>query len=224
MDVLKKAIIDGDEKAAEKASMDAINSGVDPLDAVKKGAAKGMEVVGDKFHKLEMFLPEVMVAADAMKASMTVLLSKIPPEKMSQASPGKVVIGTVFGDIHDIGKDLVAVMLQVYGFQVYDLGRDVPPKRFIEKSEEVGAEFIAMSSLITNSLSYQEMVVKTLNEMKIREKHYVVVGGGAVNEEWAQKIGADGYGRYADDGTKVCMKLKEVDKRPPLPKLVVIST
>ena len=149
---LAKAIIAGDEKASAEISEEALAAGINPLEAVKRGAAKGMGVVGDKFHTLEMFLPEVMCAADAMKASMAILTSKISPEQMRQASPGKVVIGTVFGDIHDIGKDIVAAMLQVYGFQVHDLGRDVPPKNFVEKAEEVKADFIAMSSLITSGM------------------------------------------------------------------------
>lgn len=220
---LAKAIIEGDEKEAIKASEEAIAAGVDPLESVKLGAAKGMEVVGDKFHKLEIFLPEVMCSADAMKASMTILTSKIAPERMSEASPGKVVIGTVFGDIHDIGKDIVAAMLQVYGFQVYDLGRDVQPKLFVEKAKEVVADFIAMSSLITNSLYYQQVVVNLLKEMKIRNKYYVVVGGGAVSENWAKRIGADGYGRFADDGAKVCLRLIHEKVPPPLPEPVLIS-
>jgi len=221
LDRLTMAIIGGDEISAKETSEECIAAGVDPLEAIKRGAAGGMKVVGEKFRNFEIFLPEVMLAADAMKACMAVLVPKISEERKSETSLGKVVIGTAAGDIHDIGKNLVATMLSVAGFEVYDLGTGVSPKRFVETAEEVKAAVIALSSLLTTSLAYMEDVIKLLKDTNLRNKYYVVVGGGPVTPEWAEKIGADGYGRYAEDGAEICKKLVTEDMPPPLPKCIV---
>jgi corrinoid protein of di/trimethylamine methyltransferase len=222
LDRLAKAIIEGDEIGAKEASEEALVSGVDPLEAIKHGAAKSMKVVGEKFHNFEIFLPQVMLAADAMKVCMAVLVPKIAEEKRAEASLGKVVIGTVYGDIHDIGKNLVATLLSVAGFEVYDLGVDVPPKRFVEKAEEVKAAVIAMSSLLTTSLLYMSDVMKLLKDRDLRNRYYVIVGGGPTTPEWAERIEADGYGRYADDAAAVCKKLVTENEPPPLPKPCIV--
>jgi trimethylamine corrinoid protein len=149
LDALAKAVIDGNDEAARKAAAEAINENVDPIKAIKEGLAKGMSVIGEKFHKFEVFLPHVMLAADAMKEAASLLEKNIGVERKAEITHGKVVIGTVFGDIHDIGKNLLATLLSVEGFEVYDLGSDVPVKMFLNKAKDVEADIIAMSCLMS---------------------------------------------------------------------------
>lgn len=141
LEKLANAVMAGDEEAAKKAAQEAIDAKIDPLDAIKKGLSKGMEVIGKKFANFEVFLPEVMLAADAMKAGIEVLKPHISADRISERSKGRVVIGTVYGDIHDIGKNLVATMLEVARYEVHDLGNDVPPKKFLDKAREVKCEY-----------------------------------------------------------------------------------
>lgn len=218
---LSKAIVDADEEDARKVAEEAIAAGIDPVRAIKEGLAKGIAVVGEKFRKSEIFLPHVMLASDAMKAAIAVLESRIGSKRMSEVRLGKVVIGTAFGDIHDIGKNLVATMLSVAGFEVHDLGCDVPVMKFIETAEEVKADIIAISCLLSPSMFSQKDVVNYLKDMGIRGKYYVIVGGGSITPEWAKQIGVDGYGRYADDGTEICIRLVTEKPIPPLKEPIV---
>jgi corrinoid protein of di/trimethylamine methyltransferase len=206
---LAKSVIDGNEDSARKAAQEALDAKVDPLEAIKNGFARGMDVVGKKFHDFEIFLPEVILAADAMKAGIEVLRPRMSAESMAKASRGKVVIGTVFGDIHDIGKNLVAVMLEAGGFEVHDLGTDCPSTKFVEKAKEVKADIIAMSSLMVTSMYYQKEVLDYLKDTGTRDRHWVMVGGGPVTPEWTKEIGADGYGKFADDAVEVAKTLME---------------
>ncbi len=203
---LIKSVIDGNENAAREAAQEALKANVDPLDAIKNGFAKGMEIVGKKFSTFEIFLPEVLLAADAVKAGIAVLTPHLTAGKLSEIFKGKVVIGTVFGDIHDIGKNLVATMLEVAGFEIYDLGGDVKSSEFIRKAEEVKADIIAMSCLLSPSMFYQKDVVTYLNDSNARSKYYIIIGGGPTTPEWAKEIGTDGWGKYADDGVEVCKR------------------
>jgi methylmalonyl-CoA mutase cobalamin-binding domain/chain len=136
---------------------------------------------------------------------------------------GNVVIGTVRGDIHDIGKNMVATMLTVSGFEVCDLGIDVPVKRFVEKAEEIKAKVIALSALLSQTAYYQHEVIKYLTDMGLREKYYVVVGGAPVSPEWATKIGADGYARTAIDAGQLLKRLLTEGVPPPLPQTLVVE-
>ncbi|HJX24142.1 MAG TPA: corrinoid protein [Candidatus Bathyarchaeia archaeon] len=223
MEDLASRIIEGDENGSEQAALHAVEGGVDPLEAIKLGAGEGMRIVGEKFQNFEIFLPQVMLAADAMKACLKVLLPKISEERRKAAILGKVVIGTISGDIHDIGKNLVAAMLSVAGFEVYDVGVDISPKRFVEKALEVNADIIAISDLLTTSLCFQEDLIRYLADRGLRSNYFVIVGGGPVTPEWAERIGADGYGRYADDGAEICRKLMLDGARPPLKNPIVLS-
>ncbi len=209
LDKLAKAVIAGDEEAAKKAAQESIDLKTNPLDAIKIGLAKGMDEVGQKFHKFEVFLPEVILAADAMKAGVAVLKPQLSPDDLKKASLGKVVIGTVFGDIHDIGKNLVAVMLEAGGFEVYDLGSDCASIKFVEKAKEVKADIIAMSSLMVTSMYYQREVLDYLKDSGTRKEHWIMVGGGPVTPEWTGEIGADGYGKFADDAVEIAKILME---------------
>lgn len=214
---LADGVISGDEDAVKGAAGDAVKAGIDPVLAITDGLAKGIKVIGDKFHKFEIFLPEVMLAADAMKAGVGVLKPHISAERAKETISGKVVIGTAFGDIHDIGKNLVAVMLEVNGFEVYDMGTDCPSTKFIEKAKEVGADIIAISSLMVTSMYYQRDVLQYLKDMNIKDKYWVMIGGGPVTPDWAIKIGADGYGRFASDAVEVAKILMERGKEVKRP-------
>ena len=212
LEKLAKAVMEGDEEAAKRAAQEAINNGIDPIYAIKNGLSRGMEVIGKRFSNFEVFLPEVMLAADAMKAGIEVLKPYIPADKLEERSRGKVVIGTVFGDIHDIGKNLVATMLEVAGYEIYDLGNDIPPKRFVDKVREVKAGIVAMSCLLTPSMYYQKDVIELLRDAGLRDKVWVMVGGSPITPEWAREIGADGWGRHADDAVAVANLLMEKGK------------
>lgn len=210
----------GDEEASAKLAKRAIDNGIDPVEAIDHGLAKGMKIVGDKFSKQEMFLPEVMLAADAMKAAIAVLR---PHMKGDITKKGKVVIGTMCGDIHDIGKNLVATMLEVNGYEVIDLGNDVPVQRFIEEAQRSNVDIIALSSLITASMFYMEDVVKNLEGLKLRDKYRVIIGGGPTTPGYAEEIGVDGWGRHAEEGVQVADKLMAAKKGQKLAKPVIIG-
>ena len=223
LDRLAQATIDGDEEAAAKISQEIIDAGIDPVEAVQLGAKKGLDVLGDRFQRLEAFIPELVLGSDAMKASMAVLLPYLKQEKGSSGISGKVVIGTVSGDIHEIGKSLVGCMLMAAGFEVYDLGCDVNDKRFVEKAEEVEADVIALSALLSLTANHQEEIIKLLRDMGLREKYFVIVGGGPVNANWAAQIKADGYGRTAVSAVELVKQLLSRGERPPLSQTIIVE-
>jgi corrinoid protein of di/trimethylamine methyltransferase len=219
---LAEAIINGDEKGAVQEAKDILEAGVDPMEAIRQGAAKGLEEVGERFQRLEAFLPELMMAGEAMRACLEVLLPVISAERKGAFDLGRVVIGTVSGDIHDIGKNMVASILRINGFEVYDIGIDVSVKRFIEKAEEVKAKIIALSALLTTSANYQREVIRYLKDAGLREKYYIAVGGAPTNEVWAAEIGADAYAKDAFGASQVLKKLVVEGVPPPLPRPLVI--
>lgn len=223
LDKLAAAIADGDGEAAGAVAQEIIAAGIDPVEAILGGATKGLDIVGERFQRLEAFLPELIQAGDAMKVCVTVFKQHIKPEQMAEISSGKVVIGTVFGDIHDIGKNLVATMLSAAGFEVHDLGINVPVKRFIEESEKVGAKAIALSALLTQTSYYQKQVIDYLRDAGMREKYYVVVGGAPISPEWAAEIGADGYARTAVGSAQLLKRLVSEGVPPPLPQTLIIN-
>lgn len=207
---LRDAIVERDKNAVEKVCREVIEKGIDPLKAIEKGIMEGAKIIGEKFDKLEIFLMDLMLAADAMKAGVEILLSKVPREAAPRK--GVIVIGTVSGDIHDIGKNIVASLLSANGFTVYDLGVDVSPVKFVEEAEKVNADVIAMSALMTSTVGVQKDVIDYLRDMGKRDKFLIVVGGGATTKEWAEEIGADGWAETATEGVKVISKLIEERK------------
>lgn len=212
-DILKdlaNSVINGDEEKAKDSAKKALEAGIDPLKAINEGLMKGMEQVGEDFSKLKIYLPEVMMAAEAMKAALSVLEPAALQKRGEAIKKSKVVIGTVTGDIHDIGKNIVAMLLRANGFEVFDLGRDVAIDDMIKKAEEVGADIIAASTLLSTSMPYMEDLLNLLKERGLREKYIVMVGGGPVTREWAESIGADGYG---DDGEEAVRVAKELVQR-----------
>ena len=200
-----RTIVDGDEDAATKIAETVIVEGINPIEVINDGFAQGMIKVGDLFAREEYSLPEVLLSADAMQKAIDLLAPHISAEKVEKKL-GTVVIGTVLGDIHDIGKRIVATMLEVYGFEVHDLGRDVPIEKFIEKTKEVNADIVAASALMTTTMLGQKLLEEALQEAGIREKVKLMVGGAAVTQGWADQIGADGY---AEEVTEAVEKARD---------------
>ena len=204
---MKQSIIDGDEEAAAAVAQQALDAGIDPLEAINAGYVAGMSYVGEQFAEGEMFLPDMMLAAEAMKAAVAVLEPEMTRRGTQRTMLGKVVLGTVKGDIHEIGKNLVATMLSASGFEVYDLGVDVPFAKFIEKAREVDADIIGMSALLTTTMTGQRTVIEMLDDMGLRPKVKVMVGGAPVTRSWAAEIGADGMSEDAMGAVALAKKL-----------------
>jgi corrinoid protein of di/trimethylamine methyltransferase len=192
-----QSIIDGDPAAAMGLAREALDAGIDPILAIDKGYVPGIHHVGDRFHTGEMYLPDMMAAARAMQRAIGIL----EPEMLARASRreviGGVVIGTAKGDIHEIGKNLVAMMFMADGFEVHDLGVDVTPERFVETVRETGANVVGVSALLTTTMPGQRAVIQALSDAGLRDGVKVIVGGAPVNRAWAAEIGADGYGEDA---------------------------
>lgn len=207
LEELANAVISGDDSKALESSKKAIAIGIDPLRAINEGLMRGMAKVGEDFSNLKIYLPEVMMAAEAMKAALNILEPEAVKRGGAALKKGKVVIATISGDIHDIGKNIVAMLLRANGFEVCDLGRDVAVDALINKAEEVGADIIGASTLLSTSMPYMEDMVAMLKERGIRQKYIVLVGGGPVTREWAESIGADGYGDDGDEAVRVAKEL-----------------
>ena len=190
---------------------EAIEKGFNPVEVIERGLSEGARIVGDKFDNLEIFLPELMSAADAMKSGINILLSELPNEE--RTTKGIIIIGTVNGDIHDIGKSIMANLLLANGFNVYDLGVNVSTLKFIEEAEKVKADIVMLSALLTTSLVEQKDFLRYLEDTGKREKFIVVVGGGAATQEWSKEINADGYAETAAEGVKLAIHLMEKKKK-----------
>ena len=201
LDDLKQAVISGKRDDAKALTQRALDEGVEPRTIVVDGISAAMEVVGEKFRANEFFVPELLIAQRAMKASLN-MLSGTPIDYV-----GVVVIGTVKGDLHDIGKNLVAAMLEGAGFKVVDLGVDVSPAQFVSASQENSANIIAMSALLTTTMGSMRETVKALGEAGLREKVRVLIGGAPVTQSYADEIKADGY---AADAASAVEKAKGI--------------
>jgi trimethylamine corrinoid protein len=200
---MQASIKDYDRDAAATAAQEAVEAGLDPLVAVEQGFAQPIRELGEAFDRMEIFLPQLVMAADAMKTGMTVIEEAMKASGGVLEKKGTVVLGTVEGDIHDIGKTVVGAMLQANGYEVHDLGVEVPSTRFIQAAEELGADIIAMSALLSTTMLFQRDVVELLQNKGIREKYYTIVGGAPVTQSWADKIGADAFARDAVEAVKV---------------------
>ena len=200
---MNEAIVNGDRTAASTLAGEAVRSGVDLIEVIEKGYVPGIQKVGELWEQGDYFLPELISSAEAMKAAMAVLEPELNRQKIEARTGGKVVIGTVEGDIHDIGKNLVASMLQAGGFEVFDLGADVKLERFVEKAEAVGARIICLSALLTTTMTNQKRLIGLLRDRGLRDKYKVLVGGAPASRKWADEIGADGYAENAVAAVKL---------------------
>jgi corrinoid protein of di/trimethylamine methyltransferase len=194
---LYEAVLNYDIEKAEQIATEAVNAGVNPLEAIENGITAGIREVGDRFHRFEVFLPHLVLAGDAATAAMNVLIKAIPKDKLSAVQRGRIIVGTVEGDLHDLGKNIVVMMLKAASFEVFDLGKDVKTDIIIERAQELKADVIGVSSLMTTTRPYQRELVEELERLGLRDQFKVIVGGGPVTQEWADNIGADGYGRDA---------------------------
>ncbi len=204
---MEKAIIEGDKAESAALAGEAIKAKLDLNEVIEKGYVPGIQKVGDLWENGDYFLPELITSAECMKAAMAVLQPELDKAKIKTKSKGKVVIGTVEGDIHDIGKNLVASMLSANGFEVVDLGADVKLETFVRKAEETKADFICLSALLTTTMLGQKKVIEMLKEKNLRGKFKVLVGGAPASQKWADDIGADGYAENAMLAVKVTKRL-----------------
>jgi trimethylamine corrinoid protein len=204
---MTEAIVAGDGAAACALAEEAVRGGLDLLDVVERGYVPGIQKVGDLWEQGEYFLPELIASAEAMKSAMAVLEPELKRRNIGTRMGGRVVIGTVEGDIHDIGKNLVASMLQAGGFEVFDLGADVKLERFIDKAQEVGAGLICLSALLTTTMMNQRRFIGLLRDRGLRDSYKVLVGGAPASRAWAEEIGADGYAENAVAAVKLAKSL-----------------
>ena len=204
---MRQSVVDGDPDRAAELAVQALAEGMDPLVAIEEGYVPGLRDVGEQFSCGEMYLPEMMLAARAMQKAVTVLEPEMAKTAQQRQVTGRVVIGTVKGDIHEIGKSLVAMMLSADGFEVHDLGVDVAPERFVAKAQEVGADIVAVSALLTTTMTGQRTVIDALADAGLRPGVKVLVGGAPVTRAWADQIGADGYGEDAVGAVRVARGL-----------------
>jgi len=207
---LAQTIIDGEEEDCLRVIQEGLARGVDPLDAVEKGLAKGINKIGDDFAEEIVFLPELIMAADVMKAAMKILDEEIKAGGKERKSLGKIVLGTIKGDIHDIGKSVVGAVLQANGFDVVDLGTDVDEDTYIQAVMENNADCLGMSTLLTLPLMTMGEVIEKMEEKGLRRTVKVIVGGCPVTQEFADEIGADAVGFDAKDAVKKVKRLLDV--------------
>ena len=213
LSAMRQSIVDGDLDQATALARQALEQGIDPLVAITQGFMPGIQYVGDQFGAGEIYLPELMMAAEAMKKAMAVLQPEMTRRGVQRQYLGKVVLGTVKGDIHEIGKNLVATMLSASGFDVHDLGVDVPSARFAEVAREVDADIVGVSALLTTTMTGLKDVIEALDNMGLRPRTKVIVGGAPVTRHWADEIGADGYSEDAMGAVAVAKKLVGVPSK-----------
>ena len=208
-DKMAQSIIDGDSEVAEALAREALAEGIDPLQAITKGFVVGVNHVGDAFACGIAFLPELVMAGEAMKAAVAVLEPEMKKRGSQRSMLGKVVLATVEGDIHEIGKSLVGTMLGASGFEVYDLGVDVPAEKIIAKAKEVDADIIGISALLTTTMVRQKELIQALEQAGLRKRFKVMVGGAPVTRDWVAGIGADGYSEDAVGAVAVAKSLAD---------------
>jgi len=204
---LADAVTSFDTEAAVAAAREAVDAKMDPVKAIEFGLAKGLREVGEKFENGELYLPHLIMGADALEAAVRVLEGSMGAGGLDSTSKGTVVIGTVEGDIHDLGLRIVASMLRANGFKVYDIGFNRKSIEYIEKAKEVNADIIAVSSLMTTTMPFMKDLIEALKAANLRERFLVIVGGGPVTDKWSKDIGADGYGRDAAEAVRVAVEL-----------------
>lgn len=209
LSAMRQSIIDGAPDTASSLARQAVQAGVAPIEAITNGYVPGMHEVGEQFARGQMFLPDMMASAEAMRAAMTVLDPELKKLGTERPMAGVVVLGTTKGDIHEIGKILVGTLLTAHGFQVHDLGVDVSGEQFAAKAREVKADIVGVSALLTTTMRNQKTVVETLQKAGLRSQVKVMVGGAPVTKRWAEEIGADGYAPNAVSAVALAQELMQ---------------
>jgi len=204
---MRQSIIDGAPDTASSLAQQAVAAGVAPLDAINQGYVPGMSEVGAQFTKGQMFLPDMMASAEAMRAAMVVLEPLLKQAGTERPKAGVIVLGTTKGDIHEIGKTLVGTLLTAHGFSVHDLGVDVPGDKFAAKAREFNADIVGVSALLTTTMRNQKGVIEALEKAGVRSQVKVMVGGAPVTRRWAEEIGADGYAQDAMSAVELAREL-----------------
>lgn len=204
---LQDIVIIGQPDQAPELARQALEAGIAPLTAIEEALNPAMQIVGERFESGEFFIPDLVMSAEAMKAAMGVFEPELMARQERRQVLGTVVIGTVEGDIHEIGKSLVATMLGAAGFQVHDLGVDVPASEFVKQVQETDANVVGLSALLTTTMRNQETVIEALNEAGLRDRVKVVIGGAPTSPDWAETIGADAYAENANEAVAVVKRL-----------------
>lgn len=205
---LAKAIVDGEPEDATALAKEALELGLDPMECITNGLTKGIQKVGELFSCGDYYLPELIIGADAMKAALEILEPALVGDQKREVV-AKVVLGTVKGDLHEIGKTLVGTMLTANGFQVKDIGVDQPSSAFIDAAKEVNATIIGASALLTTTMLQQEKLIQALEEAGLRDKVKVMIGGAPITEDFAKKVGADGYAEDAISAVNLAFRLAD---------------
>lgn len=203
---LREVVLNMDDEGAEQTARELVGAGLDPVEGIKS-MASAMTEMGEKFERGEAFVPELILASDALKRAMPILEDELRKRNLQREKFGTVIVGTVKGDVHEVGKDIVTMMLGVAGFDVIDLGADVSASDFIAAAQSHKADAIAMSSLLSTTMAGQREVIEFLKELGLRDKYKVLVGGGPVKQTWADEIGADGYAQDAIEAVKLAKRV-----------------
>jgi len=209
MDIFERvymAIVSRDRDETVALAKEIVEKGIDPVQAIEKGFKRGMEKIGDLFADLEIFIPDMITAADIMNEGIDILRPVLKLES-DEMGTGKILLGTIQGDVHEIGKNIVKVLLEGAGFEVIDLGRDVNVLTFIDRYQELKPDIIGISALMTTTMVNIPRVIENLKTMSLRERVKIMVGGAPVLPEWAEEIGADGYGDSAKEAVQVAKRL-----------------
>jgi corrinoid protein of di/trimethylamine methyltransferase len=204
---LIQAVEDGDNDGCRTLTQDALNAGMDPLQVVEEGLSAGIQQVGEKFGRGELFLPDLMMAVEAMNEGLQLVEPELKKKKVQRQSLGTVLIGTVHGDIHDIGKSIVTTMLEINGYKVHDLGVNVSAGEFIEKAKQVNPRVLGLSALLSTTMREQRVIIEAVNKEGLHKDIKIIVGGAPVSSQWAEEIGADGFGANAELAVKLVNKL-----------------
>jgi corrinoid protein of di/trimethylamine methyltransferase len=212
---LSDAVVNMDEDTAREAAQKVVDEGLNAYDAVMNGLAAGMEIVGDLYDKHEYFVPELLLCADALYAGLDILKPLIKPEDIGESAKGQVVIGTVQGDVHDIGKNIIKMMFEVAGFTVHDLGRDVPLEKFVEEQMRTDSDIVALSAMMTTTMMGMKKVVEMIKEKNPNVA--IMLGGAPVTKDVTELFGADGYadsaGNAVQEAIKMISRLREMQQR-----------
>lgn len=217
------AVAEGDEDSAVELVNEAFEMGIDPMTVLNEGAGAGMDQISEDYNNGDAFLPELVLAGDAMTAVNAIIFDEIAKQGDDSQKKGVIVIGQAKGDVHDIGKNVVAALLACNGFEVHDLGIDVPVKKFFDTALEVKADIVAMSTLLTTSLPFMDDTLRYIADTGNRSKMFYILGGGPVTPEFAATVGADGWSRTAFDCVELCRQLMAEGKPGVSPILLVDS-